>query len=159
MNILVADYNDSCHRAAIEALMAAYALDPMGGGQALPEYVLKSLCDGLNKTAGALTLLAYQEKQALGLLTAFSGFSTFKCQGLLNIHDIIVLKAYRGQGICRAMLATLEDIARQRACCKITLEVLEGNVAAQKVYRRSGFAGYQLDPSQGQALFWQKEIA
>jgi ribosomal protein S18 acetylase RimI-like enzyme len=138
--------------------MATYALDPMGGGQALPEYVLKSLCDGLNKTASALTLLAYQEKQALGLLTAFSGFSTFKCQSLLNIHDIIVLKAYRGQGICRAMLATLEDIARQRGCCKITLEVLEGNIAALKVYRRSGFADYQLDPSLGGHYFGRKKL-
>ena len=35
-------------------------------------------------------------------------------------------------------------------CCKLTLEVLEGNKLAQAAYIANGFAGYQLDPEMGQ---------
>lgn len=49
-----------------------------------------------------------------------------------------------------------ETIAQQRGYCKMTLEVLQANQSAQALYRKVGFAGYTLDPSQGQALFWQK---
>jgi ribosomal protein S18 acetylase RimI-like enzyme len=61
-------------------------------------------------------------------------------------------------GISQKMLAKVEEIARQRGCCKITLEVLEGNEAAKGAYRKLGFADYQLDPEMGRALFWQKAL-
>jgi hypothetical protein len=41
----------------------------------------------------------------------------------------------------------------------MTLEVLEGNVAAQAAYQSCGFAGYELDPCMGKALFWKKKLA
>ncbi len=37
------------------------------------------------------------------------------------------------------MLQKVREIARQRGCCKITLEVLEGNDVAQAAYRKFGF--------------------
>ncbi len=37
------------------------------------------------------------------------------------------------------MLRKVREIARQRGCCKITLEVLEGNDVAQAAYRKFGF--------------------
>lgn len=43
-------------------------------------------------------------------------------------------------------------------CCKLTLEVLEGNKLAQQVYRRFGFQGYELDPKMGRALFYEKKL-
>ncbi|TXT35398.1 MAG: GCN5-like protein N-acetyltransferase, partial [Comamonadaceae bacterium] len=46
--------------------------------------------------------------------------------------------------------------ARARGACKLTLEVLAGNVSAQKLYRRVGFGNYQLDPNMGDAQFMQK---
>ena len=54
---------------------------------------------------------------------------------------------------------TAQRIARQRGCCKVTLEVLEGNTSAQAAYRRAGFEGYQLDPVMGRAMFWQKWLS
>ena len=56
------------------------------------------------------------------------------------------------------MLTQVEDIARQRGCCKLTLEVLEGNKAAQRSYRGFGFEGYQLVPEMGRAMFWEKPL-
>jgi hypothetical protein len=38
----------------------------------------------------------------------------------------------------------------------MTLEVLEGNRVAQAVYKSQGFAGFELDPKMGKAMFWQK---
>ena len=46
--------------------------------------------------------------------------------------------------------------ARERGCCKLTLEVLSGNTRALRSYDRFGFAPYVLDPREGQALLMQK---
>jgi hypothetical protein len=43
-------------------------------------------------------------------------------------------------------------------CCKLTLEVLEGNKLAQAAYIANGFVGYQLVSEMGQAMFWQKKL-
>ena len=56
------------------------------------------------------------------------------------------------------MLDKVELIAKERACCKITLEVLEGNEPAKSAYIKFGFAGFELDPKMGKALFWQKDL-
>ncbi|PWQ99633.1 GNAT family N-acetyltransferase [Leucothrix arctica] len=40
----------------------------------------------------------------------------------------------------------VEEQARAKGCDKVTLEVLEGNKAAQGSYRKFGFEGYELDP-------------
>jgi ribosomal protein S18 acetylase RimI-like enzyme len=55
-------------------------------------------------------------------------------------------------------LQAAEEEALRRCCCKLTLEVLSNNQVAQTAYRKAGFAGYQLDPKAGQALFWQKKL-
>ena len=56
------------------------------------------------------------------------------------------------------MLAKVEEVARARGCCKLTLEVLSNNEAAKSAYRRCGFSDYQLDPNAGSALFWEKTL-
>jgi GNAT superfamily N-acetyltransferase len=107
----------------------------------------------------AFSILAYVNGEPAGLINCFEGFSTFKCRPLVNIHDVVVLSDYRGRGLSQLMMAKVEDIARQRGCCKLTLEVLEGNQAAQRAYLHYGFSGYQLDPGTGHALFWEKPLA
>jgi ribosomal protein S18 acetylase RimI-like enzyme len=89
-------------------------------------------------------------------VNSIEGFSTFKCQPLVNVHDVAVLPGYRGQRIGELMLELVETIARERGACKLTLEVLSGNTGAEKLYRRVGFAYYELDPAMGQAGFMQK---
>jgi len=70
-----------------------------------------------------------------------------------------VAPAFQGRGVGKQLLAALEDRARQMGCCKITLEVLEGNAVAQGLYRKQGFEGYALDEITGRAMFWQKKLA
>lgn len=155
-NIIIADYHQPEHQHIIGQLMNHYAQDPMGGGTALAPQVIDNLATELAKVANAFTVLAMVNDEAVGLINALQGFSTFKCQPLINIHDVIVRDGYRGMGIAQHMMSKVEDVARQRGCCKLTLEVLEGNQAAQASYRQSGFAGYELDPTMGNAMFWQK---
>jgi len=96
--------------------------------------------------------------QAAGLINCFEGLSTFLCKPLLNIHDVVVTSIHRGERLLARMLRKVEEIAVDRGCCKLTLEVLEGNTLAQAAYRSAGFLGYELDPKQGRAMFWEKKL-
>ncbi|WP_417356352.1 GNAT family N-acetyltransferase [Gallaecimonas pentaromativorans] len=158
VEIIEADYRNSRHGADLVFLLNAYAKDPMGGGEAIAEEVLAALPAMLAARTDAMTLLAYVDGQPAALLNAFEGFSTFKGKTLLNVHDMAVLPAYRGRGLSQALMAALEERARARGCCKLTLEVLEGNQVARQAYIKAGFAGYELDPQMGKALFWQKNL-
>lgn len=152
----LADYASAADCRAILQLMDVYARDPMGGGRALPDAVRQRLCQDLAAFPGACSVLAWQGDQAVGLINAFPGYSTFAARPLLNIHDVVVAPQYRGQQIFDGMLARLERVARERGCCKLTLEVLANNHRARGAYERTGFTDYQLDPCHGQADFVQK---
>ena len=89
-------------------------------------------------------------------MNCIEGFSTFACRPLVNVHDVVVAASHRGRGVGAQMLAEVERLARARGACKLTLEVLQGNGSAIRLYERVGFAGYQLDPAMGQAQFLQK---
>jgi len=67
-----------------------------------------------------------------------------------------VLASHRGQRIGEQMLTLVEQLARERGACKLTLEILSGNASAMKLYRRIGFDNYQLEPAMGHAQFMQK---
>lgn len=159
LRICRADYRNPVHAAALLALLDAYAQDPMGGGQALSEFARANLMAELAARPQAFSVLAFsgvELAEPVGLVNCFEGFSTFACRPLVNVHDVAVLPQYRGQRVGERLLQEVERIARARGACKLTLEVLQGNASAIRLYERSGFAGYQLDPAMGSALFLQK---
>ncbi|MFI2811708.1 MULTISPECIES: GNAT family N-acetyltransferase [Microbulbifer] len=158
VGICLADYSDPRHGADIVALMDHYSRDPFGGGEPLSERCRAELVEKLGKFPGAFTVLAYSEGRAVGLVNCFTGFSTFQCAPLVNIHDVVVHRDARGAGICAAMLDLVVTEARVRGCCKLTMEVLEKNLPAQTAYRKSGFKPYILDEAHGAALFWERYL-
>ena len=158
IDLCEASLSDAVHAQAIIKLLSIYALDPMGGGQALSDYAQQNLITALAKRNDKVIILAFANKNPVGLMICFEGFSTFMCKPLLNIHDVVVHPEYRGQGISTMMLQKIADLARARNCCKLTLEVLDGNLPAKASYLKSGFKAYQLDPEMGQALFWEKTL-
>ena len=103
-------------------------------------------------------MIAFVDGKPAGLVISIEGFSTFACKPLLNIHDVIVSPRYRGQGIAKMMLEKVEEIALRSGCCKLTLEVLEGNAPARNLYESAGFKPYQLDSKMGKALFLEKKL-
>ncbi len=139
-------------------LLDIYARDPMGGGRPLKASTRENLPQALAKRPQAFSFIAYFDNEPAGLINCFEGFSTFKCQPLVNIHDLAVKPEFRGKGIGLALLQAAEEEARHRGCCKLTLEVLEGNKVAQSAYLKFGFAGYELDPEMGSAQFWEKPL-
>ncbi|MFY0641359.1 MAG: GNAT family N-acetyltransferase [Bermanella sp.] len=157
-DVVVANYENENHAKDIVLLLNDYAKDPMGGGEPLTQRVQASLVCELAKLPHAFSVIAYVGGEPAGLANCFMGFSTFKCKPLINIHDLSVVEQFRGQGISQALLAKVEEQAKIKGCCKVTLEVLEGNEAARHSYLKFGFDGYELDPKMGKALFWQKVL-
>ena len=156
--VFVADYGNKRHAADIIQLLDIYALDPMGGGACLPEEVKRDLVPELAKRPWAFSVLAHVDDEAAGLINCFEGFSTFAARPLVNIHDVIVAPRWRGMGISRRMLETVQAVAVERGCCKLTLELLEGNASAREAYARFGFQPYSLDERMGHAVFWHKKL-
>ncbi|WP_460141462.1 GNAT family N-acetyltransferase [Pseudomonas sp. S2_E01] len=156
--VLQASYTNPVHAEALRVVLNHYAEDPMGGGHSLPTEVLEHLPEELAKRPYAFTVLASVGGEPAGLVNCFEGFSTFACRSLVNVHDVVVMKQFRGLGLSQKMLQKVEDIARQRGCCKITLEVLEGNAVAQSSYTKFGFSAGMFDPAHGRMLFWTKPL-
>lgn len=159
IEVLVADFENQQQGSDIGYLLDCYAKDPMGGATPLSAEIKNRLAKELAKIPQAFSILCYVDGKPAGLINCFEAFSTFQCKPLINIHDVIVHNSYRGLGISRLMLAKVEQIAQEKGCCKLTLEVLEGNEVAQMSYKKFGFAGYELDPLMGKALFWQKNVS
>jgi ribosomal protein S18 acetylase RimI-like enzyme len=153
------DPRDPRDAQALVGLLDEYARSAEGGGHALDPAAAARLPGLLADRPNYLGWLAWDGSQAVGLVNCFEGVSTFKARPLLNIHDIAVTAGRRGQGIGRSLLAAVEQAARERGCCKLTLEVLEGNARAIGLYRDSGFAAYELDPAMGRAMFFEKWLA
>lgn len=158
IEIIDANLSLSRHAEAVLSLLNQYALDLMGGKETLSEFTQNNLASELAKRPSARVALAFVDNDPAGLIIGFEGFSTFACKSLINIHDVVVAEKYRGRGISKKMLVHMEKIARDIGCCKLTLEVLEGNTLAQSLYRSCGYEGYSLDPQMGKALFWQKKL-
>jgi ribosomal protein S18 acetylase RimI-like enzyme len=102
-------------------------------------------------------MLWFQEPA--GLINCFEAFSTFQCKPIVNVRDIVVVEEFRGQGISHLLLLEVENMAVEKNCCKITLEVLERNTPAKNSYIKFGFKDYELDPTFGKAMFWGKSCS
>jgi GNAT superfamily N-acetyltransferase len=152
------DFNNESEARLVVELLNVYAKDPMGGGEGLTEEVKQKLPSELRKRSTAHAFVAELDGVQAGVAICFEGFSTFECKPLLNVHDFCVIPSMRRKGVGAALIFAIEDYARSAGCCKITLEVLEGNHAAKATYKAMGFAAYELDPEVGQALFWQKKV-
>ncbi len=153
------NYNDEADASQMMRLLNIYAQDPMGGGKPLADHVLRDLPSSLAKRLHAFSILISVDNEPAALANCFEGFSTFACAPLINVHDIIVRGEYRGMGLSQKLLDEVSQIAKDRGCCKITLEVLSNNVPAKQAYLKYGFAPYGLDPKAGEAHFWEKKLS
>lgn len=158
INVVSADLKNKQHAEAYLGLMSHYASDPMGGGEDISHFAKQNLVTSLLKRNDVFIILIFIDNQPAALLTAIEGFSTFACKPLFNIHDVVVHRNFRGRGLTKHLFGKIEEIAKQRDCCKITLEVLSGNDIACHAYKALGFSDYQLDPAFGSALFWSKKL-
>ena len=139
IEIVQADLAEPAHARAVLELTRAYAQDPMGDARDLAPEVQTTLVERLRAHPTTHVFLAFDAGHAVGIATCFLGFSTFAGRPLLNLHDLHVLPAHQRRGIARRLLEAVEVRARALGCCKLTLEVLERNDGARKLYDRLGF--------------------
>ncbi len=158
IKIIRADLTNTHHAIALVELLNSYAQDPMGGGKALSDFTKANLAKEIHKRTDVTVILAFDDDKPAGLINCIEGFSTFMSKPLMNIHDVYVGVDYRGKGLAKQLLQAAEDLAIEKQCCKVTLEVLEGNEPAKAAYLKFGFDGYELDPEMGKAMFWEKKL-
>ena len=156
------NYEDPRQGKILTDLLNGYANDPMGGGSPLKDEVVKNLACRLSKIPHAYSFIAYasddENGKPAGLVNCFEAFSTFSARPLVNIHDMYVANEFRGQGVSQALLAAAEKEARKRGSCKMTLECLSKNQIALNAYKKSGYGNYELDPTHGVAMLFEKKL-
>lgn len=147
------DYSNPAHLKRLVELINIYITDPMGNGTPLTKLQQLRLVDGLNNNPKADALFAIVGNDAVGVVVFFENFSTFKVKPYINIHDLIVDPQFRGKGYGKQLLQQVIQIAKERNCCKVTLEVQENNFTAQTLYIDHGFAD-----SKPKQYFWTKSL-
>lgn len=138
IEIRMADLNQEDDQAAILEMLNEYAQLPHISGRPLPPEVLDQVIDGLKNHPASLVFLALTGGQTIGMATCFVGFSTFKAQPLINVHDLCVRHEFRGQGVGGKILDAVVQHARDSSYCAVTLEVNADN-PARRLYARKGF--------------------
>jgi ribosomal protein S18 acetylase RimI-like enzyme len=158
VRILEADLSLPVHQEAVLAMVDTYSRDVMGHGKPLDQNVRAQLIPGLMRHPTTLIFLAFDGEQPVGAAVCFIGFSSFAAKPLINIHDFVVLPTSRGKGIGRQLLEAVEAKARELGCCKLTLEVMDKNHQAVRMYEAAGFERYALQEEAGAAIFMSKPL-
>ncbi|KHT62118.1 GNAT family acetyltransferase [Photobacterium gaetbulicola] len=101
--------------------------------------------------------ICFVDNEPAGFAVCFESYSTYRAQKVLNIHDFMVSKAFRGKGIGHALLQGIEQYCASMGYLKITLEVDSDNMAATRLYKSCGYDDYQR--AQKGLLHWQKYLS
>ncbi|MDJ0616966.1 MAG: GNAT family N-acetyltransferase [Calothrix sp. MO_192.B10] len=83
-------------------------------------------------------ILAEKSNQAVGFALFFNNYSTFLTKPGIYLEDIFILPEYRQQGIGKALLTKVAQVAVERDCGRLEWSVLDWNEPAQKFYCRMG---------------------
>ncbi len=88
--------------------------------------------------AAAEVVIAEVDGTAAGFALFFHNYSTFLGRRGLWLEDLFVRPAFRGQGIGRALLRHLAEVAVARGCGRLEWSVLDWNEPAIGFYRSLG---------------------
>ena len=84
------------------------------------------------------SIVAFWETAPVGFALFFHNYSTFLTQPGLYLEDIFVLPTYRGQGIGKALLSHIAQVALERQCGRLEWSVLDWNEPAIGFYQHIG---------------------
>lgn len=149
----ICDYNNPIHKSAFTGLLNHYMSDPMGDYPELSEKKQHSLIELLSNHSNSFILLMKNNEEYIGLATCFELISTFQVKPYIYIHDVVIHSSQRGKGYGKMLMEKISEIAEEKKCCKITLEVREDNNSALKLYKDLGYK--DCDPVM---YFWTKKL-
>ena len=158
INITELDLSDERQVSGMIKVLDAYAREPAGGSEPIAAGVRERLLTDLRQVDNAVIFGALDGDRIVGIAVCFRAYSTFKARPLINLHDLAVLPEQRGRGVGSALLAALEARARADGCCKVTLEVLDDNHGARRLYERLGFGDGGPGAGDTTTLFMQKPL-
>ena len=98
--------------------------------------ILKNSLFGQNKYAEVV--IAEFEGKPAGQVLFFHNFSSFKGRSGIYIEDIYVRPQYRGNGIGKALLNHIKELAKKRNCGRVEWVVLNWNKSAINFYEKIG---------------------
>jgi GNAT superfamily N-acetyltransferase len=93
--------------------------------------------DGFGADPKFRAIVAEQDGQAAGFAVFYTCYSTWTGTGLF-LEDLFVREAFRGQGVGKALVRGVAEIARNEGYHMIRLDVLEWNEPAIKFYKSLG---------------------
>ena len=147
------DFDNPEHQNGLCTLLNHYMSDPMGNHPPLnPQEQLRLIHDLKEHPTAEVLFITFNHRY-VGMVTLFTNYSTFYLKPYLYIHDVVILNDLRGEGLGRALLNQVIEIAEQRGYCKLTLEVREDNAAAKQLYNKLGFK-----ESEPIMHFWTKSL-
>lgn len=144
IEVVIADLAYEAHATVLVEIIDSYARGPGGQNAPITDYARAEMARGLAANPNAEVLLGIVDGKAVGVAVCVRGFSTFAGKPSVNIHDFAVLPEYRDRGVGHALLAEVERRARDRGCCKITLEVHDTNGGAKRLYESDGFGPWDV---------------
>jgi GNAT superfamily N-acetyltransferase len=95
------------------------------------------------ESPAAEAVLAEVGSEAVGFALFFHNFSTWTGRRGLYLEDLYVTPAARGQGVGRALLRHLAQLAVARGCARFEWSVLDWNAPAIAIYRAIGAVGIE----------------
>jgi ribosomal protein S18 acetylase RimI-like enzyme len=125
-------------------------------GERIASLYRQYLLDRCEQTDGTI-IVAEDNGAVVGFVAVFAHLDS---ESLIEtttdyayISDLVVLPAYRGHGIGRALLQHAESFAKDHGAKIVKVDVLIANVVAHELYRAIGFQDHEvrlikvLDPS------------
>lgn len=86
----------------------------------------------------AEAVLAWVDDKPAGMALFFHNFSTFLMKPGIYLEDLFVYSDYRRQGIGKALLVYLGQLAQERGCGRVEWSVLDWNTPAIEFYQSMG---------------------
>lgn len=82
----------------------------------------------------SVVFLAHLGGQPAGFAQLYPSFSSTALARVFILNDLFVAKAGRRAGVASALLAAVEAFAWSFGACRVSLNVLQSNTAAQALY-------------------------
>lgn len=156
MDLKFREANPEMDGPAIVALLDGFSR--VSENKELPSQIKNTLIDNLKEFGNTKIYFVEDQGTPIGIALCVISFSSFYAQSVLNIHDFYIDPAYHRKGVGDALMAYVLSEAEKGPYCKVTLEVVGDNFAAQRLYEKHGFFGNGTNTVEGTKFFMTRRF-